>query len=35
MKMRIEFSNSLITTDYNIFFGKIYFTSDDGNRFVY
>ena len=34
--MRIEFSNSLITTDYNIFFGKIYFTSDDdGNRFVY
>ena len=33
--MRIEFSNSLITTDYNIFFGKIYFTSDDGNGFVY
>ena len=29
--------NSLITKDYNVFFGRIYFTSNDGsqNTFVY
>ena len=29
--------NSLITTDYNFFFGRMYFTSNDGsqNTFVY
>ena len=37
MCLEVQKANSLITKEYNFFFGRIYFTSNDGsqNTFIY